>query len=139
MIDFGAARSYSKAFVDDYMRLVWAAANRDRESILSVSRQLGFLTGDEAAEFVHAHVEAGLVVGEPFVSGEPFDFANSALTQRISQYGSVFMKHRLTPPPSEVYSLHRKLAGAFLLCIKLQAKIPCRDILEDTYRQYQFG
>lgn len=141
LIDFGAARSYSKRFVDGYMRLVWAAANRDREGIFTVSKELGFLTGDESQEFVDAHVEAGLVVGEPFVQGdgdEPFDFANSQLTARISKYGGTFMKFRLTPPPSEAYSLHRKLAGAFLLAIKLKARIRCRDLLEDVYRDYQF-
>ena len=46
LIDFGAARRYSKAFVDGYMRLVWAAANKDREAILEVSRELGFVTGE---------------------------------------------------------------------------------------------
>lgn len=49
------------------------------------------------------------------------------------------MKYRLTPPPKEAYSLHRKLAGAFLLCIKLRANIPCRDILEATYNSYDFS
>lgn len=139
LIDFGAARRYSKDFVDGYMRLVWAAANRDRDSILQVSRELGFLTGDESQEFIDAHVEAGMVVGEPFLKNEPFDFANSMLTARIGQYGGTFMKYRLTPPPTEAYSLHRKLAGAFLLSIKLKACIPCRDMLEDVYRNYKFG
>lgn len=45
MIDFGAARAYKKSFVDGYMKLVWAAANKDRQTILDVSRELGFLTG----------------------------------------------------------------------------------------------
>lgn len=45
MIDFGAARKYSKEFVDGYMGLVWAAANKDTEGILKVSRELGFITG----------------------------------------------------------------------------------------------
>lgn len=138
MIDFGAAREYKKAFVDGYMRLVWAAANQDRDTILQVSKDLGFLTGDESKKFLDAHVEAGLVVGEPFLKKESFDFANSHLTQRIGQYGGTFMQYRLTPPPSEAYSLHRKLAGAFLLCIKLKANIPCRDILETTFNSYQF-
>jgi aarF domain-containing kinase len=138
VIDFGAARSYNKPFVDGYMRLVWAAANRDRDTILQVSKDLHFLTGDETAEMMTAHVDAGLIVGEPFLTSGPFDFSNSKLTSRIGQYGETFMKYRLTPPPTEAYSLHRKLAGAFLLCIKLRANIPCRDILEDTFKNYNF-
>jgi aarF domain-containing kinase len=45
MIDFGAARRYDKKFVDGYMKLVWAASNNDRSVLLSVSKELGFLTG----------------------------------------------------------------------------------------------
>jgi len=139
LIDFGATREYSKSFVDGYMALVWAAANKDRESLIEVSKTLGFLTGDESSEMIDAHAEAGMVVGEPFLTHEPFDFAGSKLTSRISQYSGTFMKHRLTPPPAEAYSLHRKLAGAFLLCIKLKAHIPCRDILEQVHSQYEFS
>ena len=46
---------------------------------------------------------------------------------------------RLTPPPREAYSLHRKLAGAFLMNIKLEATIPCRDILEEVHDRYTYG
>ena len=140
MIDFGACREYRKPFVDGYMKVVWAAANQDRATILQVSKELKFLTGDETAEMIEAHIDAALVVGEAF-RGSPrdkFDFGNSKLTQRIGQYGGVFMKYRLTPPPTEAYSLHRKLAGAILLCIKLKAVIPCRDILESTYANYSW-
>ena len=138
MIDFGAARNYSKEFVSSYMELVWGAANDDKEKVLKVSKDIGFLTGDETNEMVNAHIKAGLVLGEPFLTNKPFDFANSHLTTRVSKYGETFMKYRLTPPPTEAYSLHRKLAGAFLLCIKLKAVIPCRDILENTYNNYKF-
>lgn len=137
-IDFGAAREYRKEFVDGYMRLVWAAANTDRATVLEVSRELGFLTGDENAEMNEAHVDAALIVGEPFLTNDAYNFGNSQLTRKISQYGTTFMKYRLTPPPSEAYSLHRKLAGAFLLCIRLKADIKCRDILESTFDSYDF-
>ena len=98
-----------------------------------------FFLGDETAEFVEAHVSAGLVVGEPFLHDGSFDFGNSQLTTRLGSYSGAFMKYRLKPPPTEAYSLHRKLAGAFLLCIKLKADIPCRDILEKTIKGYKFG
>ena len=86
---------------------------------------------------MRAHEAAGMVVGEPFRSSEPFDFHGSQLTKRLGQYTETFMQGRLTPPPQEVYSLHRKLAGAFLMCIKLKAVIPCRDVLEQVHASYE--
>lgn len=134
-IDFGASREYSQEFVSQYLDLVWAAANQDREKILSVSKDIGFLSGDESREMMEAHVQTGLLMGEPFQSNEPYDFANCYITKRASKHGAVFMTDRLKAPPSETYSLHRKLAGAFLLCIRLKAIIRCRDILEDVYNK----
>lgn len=49
------------------------------------------------------------------------------------------LKHRLTPPPKEAYTLHRKLSGAFLTCKKLEAKISCRAAFMDIYNNYKFG
>jgi aarF domain-containing kinase len=137
-LDFGASRKYDKAFVDKYLGLVWSAANQDTTQLMEVSRQLGFLTGDESPQMLRAHERAGLVVGEPFVTRDSFDFYGSNMTSRISQHGETFMKHRLTPPPREAYSLHRKLAGAFLLCIKLKAVMSCRDLLEEAHEMYDW-
>ena len=50
----------------------------------------------------------------------------------------MFATERLVPPPTEVYSLHRRLAGAFSTCIKLEASIPCRDLLEAAFARYEF-
>ena len=45
LIDFGAARHFPKAFVDDYLRMVNACAQHDRDEIVKRSITLGFLTG----------------------------------------------------------------------------------------------
>lgn len=57
LIDFGAAREYSKEFVEMYIQMIWASANQNREDLLDISQRLGFLTGDENEEMVDAHVK----------------------------------------------------------------------------------
>ncbi|KAK3022703.1 hypothetical protein RJ639_047619 [Escallonia herrerae] len=139
LIDFGAARDYPKGFVDDYLRMVLACANCDQQAVIEMSKRLGFLTGMESEIMIDAHVQAGFVVGLPFSKPGGYDFRSTNITQSLTNLGSTMLRHRLTPPPDEVYSLHRKLSGAFLACIKLGAVVPCRELLLEVYRSYKFG
>ncbi|XP_045807800.1 protein ABC transporter 1, mitochondrial [Trifolium pratense] len=139
LIDFGAARDFPKSFVDDYLRMVLACSNGDSDSVIEMSRRLGFLTGMESDVMLDAHVQAGFIVGLPFSKPGPYDFRSTNITQSISHLGATMLKHRLTPPPDEAYSLHRKLSGAFLACIKIGAVVPCRELLLDVYKRHKFG
>ena len=97
------------------------------------------LSGDESKVMLDAHCDAGYLVGQPFSTEGLYDFSkHSALSRKIAALGGVMLKHRLTAPPEEAYSLHRKLSGAFLACIKLGALVPCRDILLDCAQGYKF-
>ncbi|OEL31388.1 Protein ABC transporter 1, mitochondrial [Dichanthelium oligosanthes] len=139
LIDFGAARDFPKRFVDDYLRMVVACANKDRASVLEMSRRLGFLTGEESEVMLDAHVQAAFIVGVPFSKPGGHDFRANNITHSVSNLGATMLKHRLSPPPDEVYSLHRKLSGAFLSCIKIGAVVPCREMLFQVYEQYDFS
>ncbi|KHN14242.1 protein ABC transporter 1, mitochondrial [Glycine soja] len=139
LIDFGAARDYPKTFVDDYLRMVLACANGDSDGVVEMSRRLGFLTGMESDVMLDAHVQAGFIVGLPFSRPGGFDFRSTNITQSISHLGATMLRHRLTPPPDEAYSLHRKLSGAFLACIKIGAVVPCRELLLEVYKHHKFG
>lgn len=48
LLDFGATREYSKDFMDQYVRILKAACDSDRVTVLDVSKDLGFLTGYES-------------------------------------------------------------------------------------------
>ena len=86
-----------------------------------------------------AHVDSVMILGEAFASTGPFDFGLQTTSDRIRELVPVMLKHRLTPPPEESYSLHRKMAGSFLLCTKLRARILCKPLFDDIYSNYKFG
>lgn len=118
---------------------VRACADKDRDGVIEYSKRLGFLTGDESRVMLDAHSQAAFVVGIPFAKPGGFDFKTTDLTKRVTALGAVMLRHRLTPPPDEAYSLHRKLSGAFLACIKLGATVPCRELFFKIYDNYDFG
>ncbi|XP_058270379.1 atypical kinase COQ8B, mitochondrial [Hemibagrus wyckioides] len=137
LLDFGACREYPEAFTDDYIEVVHAASVGDRARVLQKSKDLKFLTGYEAKAFEEAHVEAVMILGEAFASSGAFDFSTQSTTRRIHNLIPVMLRHRLAPPPEETYSLHRKMAGSFLICSKLQAQIPCREMFLNIYNAYK--
>jgi len=139
-IDFGACREFPPSFVNPYREMVVACATGDAPTVLARSTELGFLTGDEAPVMVEAHLAAAMAVGRPFGGdggpgrGGLYDFSTSggashALTADVRAAGTTMLSHRLVPPPEEAYSLHRRLSGAFLACIKLGARVPARELL----------
>lgn len=133
LLDFGAAREFSPEFVKKYLDTVWGAANDDPQLILKATTDLGFLSGDESPAMVEAHIDSILIVGEPFANEGFFDFGNQKMTERIYKLMPVMLKNRLKAPPPEVYSLHRKLSGAYLMNMKLKSKINGRKIFMESY------
>ncbi|MBW00972.1 AarF domain-containing protein kinase 4, partial [Eschrichtius robustus] len=107
LLDFGSSRAFGTEFTDHYIEA-----------------------------FSDAHVEAVMILGEPFATQGPYDFGAGDTARRVQGLIPVLLQHRLRPPPEETYALHRKLAGAFLACAHLHAHIACRDLFQDTYHRY---
>ena len=62
---------------------------------------------------------------------KPFNFQKNNMAAEIADELPTMFEGRLTPPPRETYSLHRKLSGAFLMCSKVKAITTIRpDFIE---------
>ncbi|CAM4700240.1 unnamed protein product [Caretta caretta] len=136
LLDFGASRPFSREFTHHYIEVVKAAAEGDRAKVLQKSKDLKFMTGFETKEFEEAHVDTVMILGEAFSAPGLFDFGAQSTTRRVQALIPVMLRHRLTPPPEESYALHRKLAGCFLLCARLRARVPCHGLFQELYGQY---
>jgi aarF domain-containing kinase len=136
LLDFGASRAYPEKFITPYIRLLLAASQNDRQACRNLSIQLGYLTGHETKTMLDAHIDSVLTLAEPFRWNSPdvYDFRDQTITNRIRALIPVMLRERLSPPPGETYSLHRKLSGAFLLCARLGSRIRCKEMFDAAMR-----
>jgi len=135
LLDFGAAREFDVRFTEGYRALIIAIVEGERADLLRVGRDLGFLKGGEPPSAVAAFEKLCSLVAEPLRASGPYDFAQSDLSRRVRDHGfGVFIHERLPQPPTETMFLHRKLAGSFLLCAHIGARVDGRGLYRSVVR-----
>ncbi|EDO17556.1 hypothetical protein Kpol_534p37 [Vanderwaltozyma polyspora DSM 70294] len=135
LLDFGAARPYSEKFITNYRKLLTYASKSDYNGVYEISKELGFLNGLESKMMADAHVESITTLCEVF-RGEPnviYSFKDQTVSDRIREKIGLMLNERLCPPPDEVYSLHRKFSGVFLLCTRLNADVHCAKYFQEIF------
>jgi predicted unusual protein kinase regulating ubiquinone biosynthesis (AarF/ABC1/UbiB family) len=136
LLDFGATRAYDAEFIGHYASLCRAVIRNDRSGVLDAAVAIGYLRRDDPEERLRAALDLMFLVCEPLRRSGPYDFAHTTLAARARDAGFdlAFRKGFVRAPPPDAIFLHRELAGTFLLCGRIGARVDVRAVLEPLLR-----
>jgi predicted unusual protein kinase regulating ubiquinone biosynthesis (AarF/ABC1/UbiB family) len=132
LLDFGAVSAFTPQLAEQYRRITAAIIANDRARVRALAADIGYIAPGDGAAVAEAAVEVIMLVCEPLRRRGAYDFGASDLPARARDRGlDLAFRHRLlrAPPPGTLF-LHRKLAGAFLLCARLGARVNVRALVE---------
>jgi aarF domain-containing kinase len=131
LLDFGSAREFHREFVERYARICRGMISEDLDEVRRIAVEIGYLAGDEREDRARALGELILLVGEPLRYRGVYDFGASSLAARARDAGFdlAFRRGFMRAPPPETIFLHRKLAGTFLLCARIRARVDTRSLI----------
>lgn len=131
LLDMGATRPISERISRGYRELFRAGTAGDTDRLHAVALEIGFVDADERPDRVAGLLQILDQACEPFATEGVYDFGRSTLLARLRELSLdlAFRKGFLRPPPPETLFLHRKLGGTFLLCARLRARVPVRDLI----------
>lgn len=133
LLDFGAARAVPSQTVEAYRRLMRAGLADDRDAVLSALIEVGFIstatlqrhrrTIDDMVDLTLGHV------GRPGA----FDFSDRSFVGPLLRQSEIIIADRGAwhVPPADTLFVQRKISGMALLAIRMQARVPVRDMVAD--------
>ena len=133
LLDMGATREVSQRISDHYRTLFRAGAEHDAATLREAALAVGFFEPGERSDRVEGLLELLQMGCEPLSTPGVYDFGETDLPARMRELSVdlAFRRGFLQPPPPETLFLHRKLGGTFLLCARLRARIPVKQLLEE--------
>jgi predicted unusual protein kinase regulating ubiquinone biosynthesis (AarF/ABC1/UbiB family) len=131
LLDFGATRRFSKAFVARFARITRGVIDGDRDLVFREAIGIGYAAAEDSPERQQAVVDVIFLVCEPLRHRGRYDFSQSNLPSRVRDLGFdlAFRKGLLRSPPPETIFLHRKLVGSFLLLARIGARVDARALV----------
>lgn len=125
LLDFGAAKTYEKTFVNDYCAVLLAMNSKDDKAILEKSISFNLLDPREDAATQKQYVEFMHLSLEPFSEHlQPFHFADKDYGQRTLSVGRNFTSSlKYSAPPQHIMLLHRKLGGIFNILRNMEVSL----------------
>ena len=143
LLDFGATRDFSSAFVAGYREIVAGAIHGDRDRVLDGAESIGLLNLGWPAATLDAFFELSQLIVEPFSIGSNrsppdalvdaagnYRFDTTDLPQRVTrQMSRAALSRYFRIPPREIVFLHRRMAGVFIAQTTLRARWNPREMV----------
>ncbi len=132
LLDFGALRINAPERARDFVALLEAALEDDLGAIAEAAIDVGYLDRGDAFNSRLAIADLVRTAAEPARHDGAYDFAGSQLARRLGQK-LFYLRNReefQRIPPADVLFLHRKLAGIYLLCARIHARVDVRACID---------
>lgn len=137
LLDFGALRVSEPGRDRSLARLLRAALERDLAALVEAACEVGYIEASDPFSYRMAVADLIQTAAEPALTPGSYDFAGSQLSQCLADKLLYLRKNHAFQriPPADVIFLHRKLAGIFLLCARINARVDVRGIVLKNLRQ----
>ena len=143
LLDFGATREFSHAFVAGYREIVAGAIRGERDRVMAGAESIGLLNLSWPASTLDAFYTLCQLIVEPFSIGgthpPPAEFVDddgnycfdkTDLPRRVTrQMSRAALSRYFRIPPREIVFLHRRMAGVFIAQTTLRARWNPREMV----------
>ena len=131
LLDFGATREIAPETAAQFRRLLHAALGRDRETLRTAARDIGYISETTAPHHEALLLEMMEMAFAPLNVPGMFDFGTATLVRDLREKGAAFAADRsfADVPPPETLFLHRKIGGLYLLAARLRARVDMPRLL----------
>ncbi len=130
LLDFGATRSFTKAFGQAYKDLMLAVMQEDHDAMSQAALAIGYFGVSTQGDHKKAVLDLFEIALEPLRFEGAFDFGTTDMASRLREAGMALGldKDFWHIPPIDALFLHRKLGGLFLLAARLKARVNVRQL-----------
>lgn len=137
LLDFGAARAIPDTTVAAYRRLMRAGLAEDGAALRAALVEVGFVA--PATLQRHAHAMDAMIAILMRHLGRPglFDFADRSFVERLRAQAESVVADRAAwhLPPADTLFVQRKVSGTALLAVRMEARLPLRQMVADAVGQ----
>ncbi|MDD9968503.1 MAG: AarF/ABC1/UbiB kinase family protein [Myxococcales bacterium] len=130
MLDFGACQTVSPEVREVYRRMLSAALDDDWQAMEGGLVGAGYLRSESPEDMRKFFTDLVMTCAEMLRIPGPYDFGQADLTARVKKAMGPAARYQLQldSPPAHLMFFQRKIAGTYLMCRRLRARVDCHDL-----------